>query len=112
MQQLQQELDSIYSSISEIDPHYFSSNRIYRLTNELCIFLNQPLGTYMTCKNVTNFINNYIRHYHLNDSNNKQQINPDARLQNLLNLPEGMILTYFNLMYYINKHLIDPYGNQ
>lgn len=72
----------------------------------LCSFMGLPAGSQVSRSNVTKFITNYVRE---NELKNKHKINPDAKLQALLNLkPTDEQLSYFNLQRYLNVHYIKP----
>ena len=78
------------------------------ITPELCEFLGKPAGTKMARMDVTKEINAYIRAHELQDAANGRQINPDKKLAELLNIPAGDVLTYFNLQQYLSPHF-DPH---
>ena len=69
----------------------------------LCSFLGRPAGSQESRSNVTKFITAYVKDHNLK---NKHDINPDAKLRNLLGIKEGDKLTYFNLQKYLNVHYI------
>ena len=72
-----------------------------RITDELADFLEKPHGIEMARTQVTREINTYIRAHSLATGRN---INPDAKLMGLLKIPDGEILTYFNLQKYMSPH--------
>lgn len=72
-----------------------------RITEELADFLEKPHGSEMARTQVTREINAYIRANSLATGRN---INPDAKLMGLLKIPDGEILTYFNLQKYMSPH--------
>jgi upstream activation factor subunit UAF30 len=75
-----------------------------RITDELAIFLNKPLGSEMARTEVTRDINKYIKTNSLQDKDNGRKINPDAPLNALLKLKKSDELTYFNLQRYMSPH--------
>jgi chromatin remodeling complex protein RSC6 len=72
-----------------------------RITDELADFLEKPHGVEMARTQVTREINTYIRAHSLATGRN---INPDDKLMALLKIPDGEILTYFNLQKYMSPH--------
>jgi chromatin remodeling complex protein RSC6 len=77
--------------------------RPVQVTDELCAFLVKPKGTLMSRSEVTKGVNNYVKEHNLK---NKHDIKPDASLKKLLAIPEGDLLTYFNLQRYLNRHYV------
>ena len=75
-----------------------------RISDELAIFLNKPIGTEMARTSVTRDINEYIRTNSLQDKNNGRKILPDEKLGTLLKLTSTDELTYFNLQKYMSCH--------
>ncbi len=55
---------------------------------------------------VTKYLINYIKEHNLQDSVQKQQINPDSTLQELLKLKKEESLTYFSMQKHMNQHFI------
>jgi chromatin remodeling complex protein RSC6 len=78
------------------------------ISDELAAFLGKTKGTEMARTEVSKEINNYIRVNKLQDEKNGRQINADAKLSTLLNLPQGDTLTYFNLQRYMKHHFVKP----
>lgn len=74
------------------------------ISSELASFLGKPQGTQMARTDVTREINNYIKEHKLQDSSNGRKINPDKKLNSLLNVKKGEELTYFNLQRYMSPH--------
>lgn len=72
-----------------------------RITDELADFLEKPHGIEMARTQVTREINTYIRAHSLATGRN---INPDVKLMALLKIPDGEVLTYFNLQKYMSPH--------
>ena len=74
------------------------------ITDELATFLGKDKGSEMARTEVTREINKYIRAHKLQDPENGRKINPDAKLEKLLKIPKGEVLTYFNLQRYMSPH--------
>lgn len=72
------------------------------ITNELADFLSLPHGTQISRVEVVKSICAYVKEHNLQDSANKRNIVPDARLQALLN-PDKQ-LSYFNLQHFLSAH--------
>jgi hypothetical protein len=77
--------------------------RPVQVTDELCTFLGLAKGTLISRSQVTKLVNNYVKEKNLKE---KHSITPDAALRALLALPEGVLLTYFNLQKYLNHHYV------
>lgn len=75
--------------------------RPVQVTDELCAFLGLAKGTLISRSQVTKGVNAYVKDKNLKE---KHSITPDAPLRKLLALPEGQLLTYFNLQKYLNRH--------
>jgi chromatin remodeling complex protein RSC6 len=76
------------------------------ISNELCHFLGLPNGSLVPRVDATRSLNKYIRDNHLRDRNDGRVIQPDATLRELLRVPEGDRLTYFNLQRYLSPHFL------
>ena len=72
------------------------------LSDELCKFLNKEVGTEMARTKVTVEINNYIKNNNLQNKEQKQFIDPDKKLKQLLKIENSF--TYFELQKHM-KHL-------
>ena len=75
-----------------------------KISDELALFLEKPVGTEMARTDVTREINKYIRSHDLQDKANGRKINPDTKLRSLLKLNTADELTYFNLQRYMSPH--------
>ena len=85
-----------------------------KISDELCRFLGVPAGTEMSRTDVTRRINAYIKENELQNTENRRQINPDAKLRKLLGAPQyplnrkdesqGKGYSYFNLQRYMSRH--------
>lgn len=71
------------------------------LSEELCTFLEKPVGTEMARTEVTKHLSAYIKEHNLQFKEDKRKIKPDAKLQKLLNIKKGDEVTYFNLQTYM-----------
>ena len=78
------------------------------ISPEMCSFMGKPPGTKLARTEVTKFITGYIKQQNLQDSVHKRNINPDAKLKSLLTIPDGEVLTYFNLQKYMKVHFPKP----
>ncbi len=74
------------------------------VSDAMCAFMGKPPGTLIARTEVTKFVTSYIKDHNLKDENAKRQINPDSKLRDLLSLPAGDQLTYFNLQTYMKSH--------
>lgn len=75
-----------------------------KISDELAVFLDKPLGYEMARTQVTKEINNYIRVNGLQDKENGRHIIPDNKLSGLLKITKDDELTYFNLQRYMSPH--------
>ena len=78
------------------------------ISDEMCSFMDKAPGTQLARTEVTKYITGYIKQHNLQDSVSKRNINPDAKLKSLLAIPDGEILTYFNLQKYMKVHFPKP----
>jgi hypothetical protein len=78
------------------------------ISDELAMFLGEPVGTEMARTDVSKALARYIRENGFQDPENDRKINPDEKLSNLLRLKEEEkdTLTYFNLQKYLKPHFI------
>ena len=76
------------------------------VSDELCAFLGYPAGTMLARTEVSSKINEYVKTNGLKNATNGRQINADAKLSQLLKIPDGDILTFFNLQRYLKSHFI------
>lgn len=79
-----------------------------KVTNELCEFMNRPIGSEIARTEVTKALVQYIKDNKLQEQNaeTKTKIVPDQKLSGLLGLndDEASELTFFNIQKYMNKH--------
>jgi chromatin remodeling complex protein RSC6 len=74
------------------------------LSDNMCTFLNLPLGSSMSQNDVTHAIHKYCKQNGLLQSGDNRIINPDEALLTVLSpVPEGVTLTYFTVQRYL-KH--------
>jgi chromatin remodeling complex protein RSC6 len=74
------------------------------ISNEMCVFMNKPIGTLVSRPYVAEYMLNYISINKLQDMTNRKKINYNDILQKLLQLKSDEQLSYFNLQKYLNKH--------
>ena len=74
------------------------------ISDELAMFLGKPVGTKIARTDVSKEINTYISVHGLQCPYNGRVINPDEKLRKLLNINNGVELTYFNLQKYMKHH--------
>ena len=77
-----------------------------KISNQLCQFMNEPIGVSMARTEVTQYIIQYIKNKKLQDKTNGRKIKPDDALKSLLNIKKNEDLTYFNLQKYMNQHFV------
>lgn len=75
-----------------------------KISAMLAEFLSVPSDTLMARTEVTKRINSYIAEHDLQDKDNRQTINPDKKLAELLKTNTNDTVTYFNLQKYMNPH--------
>ena len=79
-----------------------------KVTDELCAFMQKPLGSEIARTEATDYIIQYIRTHKLQDMKTRRKIIPDEALLHLLMpgavAPAPTDLTYFNLQKYLNIH--------
>ena len=76
------------------------------ISDELIKFLGKEPNTMMSRVEVSRGVNEYITANQLKDKVSGRQINPDAKLTELLKIGKDEILTYFNLQKYLKIHFI------
>jgi len=73
----------------------------------MCTFLGKPPSSLVSRIEITQFINDYIKKFSLENPNNKQFIIPNDSLWAILgNDARDQKLTHFTIQKYINKHFI------
>jgi len=78
-----------------------------KISDDMCVFLGRPNGSLVSRIEITQFINDYIKKFSLENPNNKQFIIPNDPLWLILgNDARDKKLTHFTIQKYINKHFI------
>lgn len=77
-----------------------------KISDKLCEFLNKPHGSEVARTEVTQYLISYIKENKLQNKNNKQFIEPDRKLKNLLETNNNDNITYFNIQSHMNKHFL------
>jgi len=83
-----------------------------RISDELCAFFNEPVGTEMTRNEVTHKLHGYCEKHGLMDPTNRRIIHPDDKFKLLLkNYPDNPTknqqLTWLNIQSFIKHHYPD-----
>lgn len=78
-------------------------NKPQKVTEALRVFIGLAEGEMISRAQVANFMNKYFETHGLK---NGQKINMDDKLKALLEVPEGVQLTFLNVQHYMNKHYI------
>lgn len=73
------------------------------LKDDLCCWLEKPIGFLMTPADVTRAFSAYIEKHSLKDADKGHTIHPDASMRRVLGLKEGDTLTYRNIQTYLYK---------
>ena len=82
------------------------------ISNELSNFMGISTDTECARTDVTKFICNYIKENSLRNNDNKQIINPDDKLKNILGITDDdTLVTYFNIQRFMNHHFIKNKNN-
>lgn len=76
------------------------------ISNELANFLNIPHDTFISRTEVTKYITKYIKENNLQNPDDKTQIIPDNKLNNILNITSDDKITFFTIQKYLNVHFI------
>lgn len=76
------------------------------LSEPLCAFLGIPNGSKLSRSDVTRHICAYVKNNKLQNTQNKKNILPDAKLKDLLFLNDQEVLTYFNLQSFLKMHYL------
>ena len=74
------------------------------ISEDLRIFMNIEKGEMCARTDVTKYLIKYIKENNLQKESDKRVIEPDEKLDSLLEVPEGETLTYFSLQKYMNRH--------
>ena len=81
-------------------------NRKQEVTPKLRDFLALPEGELISRSEVTKAINKYITENGLKHPENGRQLILDEKLKDLLQPPEGVVVTYLNLQKYLSPHYV------
>ena len=81
-------------------------NRKQEVTPKLREFLALPEGEFISRSEVTKAINKYITENGLKHPDNGRQLILDEKLKDLLQPPEGVVVTYLNLQKYLSPHYV------
>merc|ERR1711907_284524 len=76
------------------------------LSEPMCQFLGEEVGTEMPRIDVTRRINLYVKENKLQNPDNKREIVADNKLRELLYLTNNDTLTYFNLQRFMKVHFL------
>jgi upstream activation factor subunit UAF30 len=74
---------------------------VYKISPELCEFLNYPQGTVISRTNVVKLITRYVKEHDLQDPSNRRNIRCDQTLKNLLGVS---VVTFFSINKYLTRH--------
>ncbi|GAQ92075.1 hypothetical protein KFL_009170050 [Klebsormidium nitens] len=77
-----------------------------RISNELSSFLGVPSNTRLARTQVTKLLTEYIKKNDLQCPDNRRNIRLDDKLKDLLKVPEGTVVTFFNLQKHCKNHYI------
>tara|TARA_B100001094_G_scaffold296342_1_gene318470 strand:- start:292 stop:726 length:435 start_codon:yes stop_codon:yes gene_type:complete len=87
------------------DTHVCSFSKPTKMSKELCKFLKVSEDTMYSRTDVTKCINQYINQNSLHGKD-KREIVLDSNLRTIIDIPEDVVLTYFNLQKYLAPHYI------
>ena len=76
------------------------------ISDELADFLNVSHDTLISRTEVTKCITKYIKENNLQNPDDKTQIIPDNKLNNILNITSHDKITFFTIQKYLNVHFI------
>ncbi len=74
------------------------------ISDELCHFMNIPVGSKRSQTEVTKFIAEYVKTHKIFDPNFKRRIIPNTALAKLLRVDDKTELSYLNLQKYLKVH--------
>ena len=86
-----------------------------KISNELAIFMDVSLDTYVNKSNIIKFIMNYVKINDLWDKNNNdrfRRILPDEKLTTILNLNDDTIVSFANILQLIRHIFIKDDDNE
>ena len=76
------------------------------ITADLASFLGLSNDVELARTDVTSKIIAYVKEHGLQNPANKKQIVPDEKLAKILLVPDGEVVTFFNLQTYLKKHFL------
>lgn len=77
------------------------------VSDSLCEFMNQPIGSLIARTEVTKYLNKYIKDNELKNQKEKKYILPDDNLWKILgDEARDKEITYFTIQKYMNKHFL------
>jgi len=76
------------------------------ISNELANLLGLPNDSQIARTDVTSRVIAYVKEHNLQNPENKKQILPNEALSSILQVPEGDVITFFNIQTYLKKHFI------
>jgi len=77
-----------------------------QISEELATFLNIDKDELIARTQVTKLISTYVKEHNLQNPENKREIFMNHELQKLINIPDDVTLSFFNLQKYIKHHYI------
>ena len=77
-----------------------------KLSDALCSFLGLPKGSELARTEVTRKINEYIKQHNLQSETDRRIIVPNDALKSILELKEGVPLSFFNLQGCLKNHFV------
>jgi len=81
-------------------------NRKQEILPKLREFLNLPEGELISRSEVTKAVTAYVNSNNLKHPENGRQIVLDDKLKDLLQVPEGVVVTYLNLQKYLSPYYV------
>ena len=76
------------------------------ISDELKEFMGEGPDFKVARTEVTKYLINYIKENNLQNETDRRKIECDEKLKNLLKVPLGEELTYFNIQKYMNRHFV------
>lgn len=117
MNKTQRTVNSILQNLEGVDPKMKKKGRVKKepsgfakpslLSDELCDFLMLPRGSKLARTEVTKRLTTYIKERELQNPQNRRQILLDDRLKKLLLVPEGTVVTFFNIQKFLSHYKQD-----
>ena len=79
------------------------------ISDDLKNFMSLNKDDMVARTEVTKFLIKYIKEHNLQNPTDRRIIECDDKLKALLKVPDGDILTYFNIQRYMNVHFVKKY---